>query len=151
MEKQIKKTADRLKYQRERRKMTGNSAIKRYEKTLNGFLMRVYRNMRSRIKGVQKEKFHLYQGKFLLEKEDFYQWAKNDESLKKLFEEWKQSGFQRKLSPSVDRKDPEKGYFLENMEWVTHSENSRRGALRAIGKLLDWRKKHKKNDQTHLH
>jgi len=41
----------------------GNAITHKYEKTKNGFLMRVYRNMRSRIAGVQKEKFHLYAGK----------------------------------------------------------------------------------------
>lgn len=34
-----------------------------------------------------------------------------------------------KLAPTVDRKDPSKGYEIENMEWVTHSENSSRGAI----------------------
>ena len=32
-------------------------------------------------------------------------------------------------SRSVDRVDSSKGYELSNMEWVTHSENSRRGAV----------------------
>ena len=31
------------------------------------------------------------------------------------------------LAPTVDRIDPERGYSFGNMEWVTHSENSRRG------------------------
>lgn len=65
---------ERLKYQRERRKLNGNLYTKRYEKTEAGFLMRMYRNMKSRVTGVQSKKAHLYKGKDLLAKEDFYEW-----------------------------------------------------------------------------
>lgn len=114
-------------YVREYRKRTNNLATKKYEKTPKGFLMRAYRNMQSRIVGVQKTKHHLYQGKELLPREDFYSWSLNSDDFKILFNEWETSGHDRKLTPSVDRIDPEKGYSLDNMEWVTHSENSRRG------------------------
>lgn len=100
---------------------------KRYEKTENGFLMRIYRNMKSRITGIQKQKAHLYVGKYLLPKEDFYAWAKNSSEFKSLFKKYEESKYDRKLAPSVDRIDSSKGYEISNMEWVTHSENSRRG------------------------
>ncbi len=112
---------------------------KKYEKTENGFLMRLYRNMKSRITGVQKEKFHLYEGKPLLSKEAFYAWAKNDMRFRNLFEFYTQSGYDRKLAPSVDRVDSSKGYVLENMEWVTHSENSRRGSISKNGMRYETR------------
>lgn len=99
-----------------------------YEKTKKGFLMRVYRNMKSRIEGVQKKKYHLYRGKSLLNKEDFYNWALQSEEFHKLFKEWETSKYERRLTPSVDRIDPSKGYEVSNMEWVTHSENSRRSS-----------------------
>lgn len=121
--------AEQLAKQRERRRLNGNADTKRYEKTKNGFLMRLYRNMKSRICGVQKAKHHLYDGKCLLEKEDFYTWAQNCDEFHKLFRKWEKSGYDRKLTPSVDRIDSSDGYFVENMEWVTHSENSRRGGL----------------------
>ncbi len=76
---------------------------------------------------MQKEKFHLYEGKRLLAKDKFYEWAKKDMRFKYLFEFYTQSGYDRKLAPSVDRIDSSRGYVLSNMEWVTHSENSRRG------------------------
>lgn len=119
---------DQLAYQRRKRKETGNLYTKKYEKSERGFLMRLYRNMKSRIVGVQKIKHHLYQGKDLLDKKDFYAWAISSEQFKALFKAWTDSGFDRKLSPSVDRINPGLGYTLDNMEWVTHSENSRRGA-----------------------
>jgi hypothetical protein len=84
--------------------------------------------MKSRISGVQKAKHHLYDGKTLLSKEDFYAWATNNPEFQALFNVWEASDYDRKLTPSVDRVDSSRGYELDNMEWVTHSENSRRGS-----------------------
>lgn len=117
------------KKQRDLRKANGNAYSRAYEKTKNGFLMRMYRNMQSRIEGIQKAKHHLYEGKELLPRGKFYGWAKCNETFDRLFNDWEKSGYDRKLTPSVDRIDSSKGYILSNMEWVTHSENSRRGSL----------------------
>ena len=120
---------ERLEYQRKKRELTTNASTKKYEKSHKGFIMRLYRNMLSRISGVQKQKFHLYGGKALLPKEQFYNWALNSHEFFELFSKYKDSGFDRKLCPSVDRIDSNRGYELNNMEWVTHSENSRRGSI----------------------
>ncbi len=98
----------------------------KYEKTKNGFLMRLYRNMKSRITGVQKKKFHLYKGLEILGKEDFYNWAKSSNDFHEMFQKWEESNYDRKLTPSVDRINPEIGYVITNMQWLTHSENSAR-------------------------
>lgn len=102
---------------------------KAYEKTFKGFLVRKYRNMKSRITGVQKNKFHLYRGLTILPKERFYAWAMTSPEYAKLFSDYLASGCVRKMAPSVDRIDSSKGYEIENMRWVTHSENSRLGGL----------------------
>lgn len=114
--------------QRFLRKQNGNAYTKKYEKTKNGFLMRLYRNMESRITGIQKRNFHLYDGKELLPRSEFYNWASNNSMFHKLFAKWEKSQYDRRLTPSVDRIDPNRGYQLDNMEFVTHSENSRRGS-----------------------
>ena len=85
--------------------------------------------MQSRITGVQKQKFHLYQGKELLNREDFYNWSIGNPVFLEMFETYKNSEFDRKLAPTVDRVDSSKGYSLDNMRWLTHSENSRLGSL----------------------
>lgn len=115
--------------QRERRKKNENKTTSIYEKTPKEFLVREYRNMKSRVTGVQKKKAHLYLGKPLLDKEDFYRWAIFHIDFVLLYTEWVRSNYNRKLTPTVDRVDSSKGYELGNMEWVTHSENSRRGSL----------------------
>lgn len=130
-------------YQRDLRRRTNNQATKRYEKTPKGFLMRMYRNMQSRIEGVQWMKKHLYEGKELLSREDFYNWAEGSEKFLELYYQYKFSDYDRKLAPSVDRIDSSRGYTLDNMEWVTHSENSRRGSISK-------RKNDRKEIQSHI-
>ena len=113
-------------YQREKRKLNGNLYTRTYEKTINGFLMRMYRNMKSRVSGIQQKKAHLYSGKYILPREEFYKWAKPNKEFLNLFYAWEKSGYNRRLTPTVDRIDPSRGYELKNMEWVTHSLNSSR-------------------------
>lgn len=55
-----------------------------------------------------------------------------EESFDKLYDDWVSSGFDKKLSPSIDRVDTSKGYTLDNMRWLTHSENSSIGAKSRI-------------------
>lgn len=116
----------RLEYQRKKRLETNNKYTKKYERTVNGFLVRKYRNMQSRVEGVQYKKSHLYEGLELLERDDFYAWSKNNPDFKTLYSKWVESNFERRLCPSVNRIDPLKGYTLENMEWITFSENCRK-------------------------
>jgi hypothetical protein len=113
--------------QRKARAEKGNAITRRYEKTKRGFLMRLYRNMKSRIEGVQRLKAHLYLGKDLLAKEGFYEWAEASPDFHRLYEAYERSDFDRELAPSVDRIDTTMGYILGNMRWITANENSRLG------------------------
>lgn len=114
--------------QQRKRSEVGNAATKRYEKTKRGFLMRLYRNMKSRVTGVQRVKFHLYEGKSLLAKQGFYDWAEACPEFHRLYDAYEAAGFCQALAPSVDRINSDLGYELGNMQWVTFSENSSRGA-----------------------
>jgi hypothetical protein len=120
--------------QRAYRTAERNSPTRRYEKTKQGFLMRAYRNMKSRVTGVQWRKAHLYAGRDILPRLDFYEWATSDLEFHRLFEEWENAGYTRRLTPSVDRLDSRYGYQLENMRWTTHSENSRGGCISRYGR-----------------
>lgn len=117
-----------LKNQRVRRAENKNAATHKYEKTVNGHMMRTYRNMLSRITGIQKKKHHLYSGKQILSKEEFYKWTATQENYLSLYSEWRARDYDQRLTPSVDRIDPRLGYVPENMRWTTHSENSAAGA-----------------------
>ena len=99
----------------------------RYWKTRKGKLMMTYNNMNRRVRGYIKK--HLYEGLELLSREDFYRFSLCGEDYHKLYEDWVGSDYDRKLSPSIDRIDSSKGYTLDNIQWITHSENSRKGSL----------------------
>lgn len=115
--------------QRLYRSENSNSHTKEYEKTPKGYLVRTYRNMMSRVTGVLKNKSHLYEGKEILDKNEFYEWSLNNEEFIRLFQNYIESGFSIKQAPSIDRIDSSKGYTKCNMRWITHSENSRLGAI----------------------
>ena len=121
---------NRLEWQRDYRKSNGNASTKKYERTKKGKLMRTYRNMESRVKGIVKAKAHLYEGLDLLNRGDFYLWSLADYSFNKLYDDWSLSNYPIGLSPSIDREDTSVGYIVGNIRWITHSENSRLGGLK---------------------
>jgi hypothetical protein len=109
--------------QKARRIKNENKPTLKYEKTPKGFLVRVYRNMKSRVTGVTKKKNHLYLGLELLDKDSFYEWSLNDPSFLELFKVWTESSYPRRSTPSIDRIDSNKGYTPDNIQWITFSEN----------------------------
>lgn len=110
-------------YRSKNRELNKDKAFK-YEKTIDGFLVRCYRNMLSRVTGVQKKNIHLYLGLEILAKEFFYDWSKNDTNFQRLHRVWTLNNYNMKLTPSINRIDPRLGYTIENIEWMTHSQNS---------------------------
>jgi len=107
-----------------------NICTRRYEKTKKGFLVRMYRNMTSRVKGVQKDYIHIYQGLDILPKEQFYEFALNNSEFHRLFKEWEDALYERRLCPSIDRIDTKFGYTLENIQFLTMSENASKTSRR---------------------
>jgi hypothetical protein len=95
-----------------------------YWKTKKGKLMLTYNNMKRRVDGYVKP--HLYKGLPILDRESFYNWSGSDDSFNELYNKWVESGYDRKLSPSIDRIDSSFGYVLDNIQWLTHSENSKK-------------------------
>lgn len=108
---------------RDRRSKNSNLNTKVYERTKKGKLVRTYRNMLSRVKGILKTKAHLYEGLPILDKEVFYEWSLNNDDYHKIFNNWVDSDYDLKLSPSIDRKETDKGYTLDNIRWITFSKN----------------------------
>ncbi len=93
--------------------------------------------MKSRVTGIQYKKAHLYLGKELLSKEDFYIWAKPNPSFLRLYKAYVKSNYDQRLAPTVDRIDSSIGYRLDNMRWLTHSDNSRLGSINRFSEALD--------------
>jgi hypothetical protein len=68
----------------------------------------------------------LYKGKSLLDRNLFYTWSLDDGSFNSLFAAWESANYDHKLTPSINRINPNLGYEPENIEWITHSENSKK-------------------------
>lgn len=117
---------------RERQRRDGGihkQACIKYEKTMKGYLMRAYRNAQSRVTGVQSKKAHLYKNLTIIPRDEFYMWSFFDPAFVSLFLAYCDSGCSMRCAPSLDRIDVSKGYEHGNIQWITHSENSRLGAL----------------------
>jgi hypothetical protein len=100
---------------------------RKYFKTKKGKMVSTYVNMNRRVRGYVKS--HLYEGLELMRKEEFYAFTESSAEYDVLYSVWVASGYSRRLSPSIDRIDTNKGYVMGNIQWITHSENSRKGSL----------------------
>ena len=106
---------------------------KRYERTKKGKLVRIYRNMLSRVKGIQKKNIHIYEGLPIVEKEVFYKWALNNKDYNLLYDKWVELNYDRMDAPSIDRINSKKGYVLDNMRWITFRQNCSLGGKASPG------------------
>ncbi len=84
--------------------------------------------MDKRVKGKNKgsnaeRTRHLYLGLPILPRDVFINWGKNHPDFLSIYKRWVTSNFDRKLTPSVNRMNSSKGYTLDNMEWMTNSQN----------------------------
>ena len=105
---------------------------RKYEKTRNDlgyFVKFIYSTMKRRCTNPNSSSAKYYLGLPLLDREEFLDFSLNDEELKKMFKEWIDSEWDRKLTPSIDRIFPNLGYTINNIQWVTLSENCKRANL----------------------
>lgn len=99
--------------------------VSAYRRTKEGLLLKRYNAMKTRVEGKDHNAVSSV-GKPILPKKEFINWALNNPDFHYLYRDWVESGYQAKYAPSVDRIDERFGYELFNMQFVTHSENSRR-------------------------
>jgi hypothetical protein len=93
----------------------------RYKYDFNVFVQYLHKRMRQRIRDEEA-----YKGLLICDKEDFIKLAKNSNKLKELFDNWVNSGNQLWIKPSVDRIVNERGYILDNIQFMTWIENTRK-------------------------
>jgi hypothetical protein len=113
-------------WQRERRKQNGYKDQNKYRKTLKGYMVYAYNGMLQRTKPSSSDA--AYRGLPLLSNQEFREFTLNNQDYHRLFNNWVESGYNHKLSPSIDRIESTKGYTLDNIRWVTHSVNSSLGS-----------------------
>jgi hypothetical protein len=120
--------ACRCRHDKERRSSAVARAItteqaRQRRKTPRGYLCSQYTAMRARTMGYAEA---FYKGLPILPRLKFYTWALTETPFMELFAAYRASGWEYRLSPSVDRIDSTKGYTLDNIRFLTLSENCKR-------------------------
>ena len=96
-----------------------------YFHTLDGCIHRMYNNIKERVTHVEYPRNAAYRNVRLeISWEDFYYFVKNNPYFARLFEDWVQSNYDTKLSPSIDRIDSSGHYTLDNIQIITSHENN---------------------------
>jgi len=86
---------------------------------------RRYNHMSLRAIGHTTNKSHAT-GKDIMTREEFMDWCKqkaNFVPFMVMYLDWVASGFDLSLCPSIDRIDPDEGYIIGNIQWLTFSDN----------------------------
>jgi hypothetical protein len=90
--------------------------VREYRRTVPGLITLIYANqkMTSKKAGRPPPSYT---------KEQFRQWITQQPNFDRLFQDWQNSGFEKDLSPSVDRLDNTVGYTLDNIQLITWRQN----------------------------
>lgn len=101
-----------------------------------GFLRKRHWNAKRRVKGrngkPHREGDSAF-GKPLCSIQDFLRWAIEGRVYSTMYYAWIESGRKRAMTPTIDRIDPRRGYEIDNLQWLTLSQNSRKGTFEGSG------------------
>lgn len=68
-------------------------------------------------------------GSEFISKTEWLEWCYKDNNYKKfinIYNQWVQNNFERKYAPSIDRINSSKTYTVDNIQWLTFSENCKK-------------------------
>lgn len=102
----------------------------RYHNNVNRYLKHKYYMMRQRCgDGKYSQRNYVRHG-LSLTLEEWLGWCNETmPTFMALYNAWKDNGCDPKLTPTIDRIDNSRGYELGNLQWLTRSANSRKGAF----------------------
>lgn len=103
----------------------GSKAYEAKRRNKIAYLHSVYSAMTRRVNGKASHSTSCV-GQEILPKDLFFKWTLECTEFDKLFTNYQISKFNIKSAPSIDRIDIRRGYILENMQWLTFSENARK-------------------------
>ena len=95
---------------------------------INYMFLHRYSALKCRSLGRNDRKYNVT-GKEFMSKANFISWCweeKNITKFQKLHSDWVKSNYIPKLAPSIDRIDNNRGYTLDNIQWLTKSQNSKK-------------------------
>lgn len=108
----------RLGYRRKQTRIYHN----RYKKDLLVFIRRMYSYMKARTKGHCLAS-SLYSGMEICDRKEFVLFAFSNWELKYLFHQWIMNDYSKRLLPTPDRIDESKGYLIDNIQFLSFSDN----------------------------
>ena len=103
-----------------------------WRRTFEGHVKMRYTAMRQRVRG-NTGRTEVYKGLPIMAREEFYTWALNDATYAVLHANWVKSGYERLLTPTINRLDNKSvgegglGYTQANVEWLPLIENTNNG------------------------
>lgn len=90
-----------------------------------GRVITTYAEIRRRVEGRGcRGDMHIYKGLGLMPRGEFLAWAAADPAYQQLHRAWVRSAYARKLMPSIDRIDTQRGYIRGNVQWLSTSEHA---------------------------
>lgn len=90
----------------------------------NFFLRTRYTELKQRCINPNRITGKYYYGKKYCSLEEFLSTFLNDSSFLELFKNWQNSNWEYKLCPSIDRVNNSGNYTIDNLQFITHSQNS---------------------------
>lgn len=99
-----------------------------YQHGKNGIVTVIYSAQKNRNKKVKTKTILV---KYT--KQELKEWLFSQKLFHELFNNWKNSNFESKLKPSVDRIDQNKHYELKNIQLMTWGENKNKGYIEHLG------------------
>lgn len=101
------------------------SRNRRRKLNIKFFLTDLYSKIKSRCKSNKTESNRkYYYGKIYCSKNEFLNKFLTDENFLKLHKEWTKNNCEYKMTPSIDRIDKNGDYNIDNLQIITHSDNS---------------------------
>ncbi len=99
---------------------------KRQKQDINRILTHRYRGIVQRATGKATRAYKV-QGKEILTYEEYVAWCNDTwNDFTEVYNQWAKSGFKRNLTPSIDRIDSNGSYTVDNIQWLSLTENCRK-------------------------
>lgn len=97
--------------------------LRRYRQNPKRYLSHKYNAIKERCLNKKRR----YYGKKFLSKEEWAEFCeKTEEQFMGMYCRWQESGYERLLSPSIDRINNDGDYTRENIQWLTLAENEKK-------------------------